>query len=124
MIRTDPRHALGSVAESAVCENLRTRGFDVIERNWRRPWGELDIIATHRGVIHFIEVKASAGERTGFEASRRADTAKMRKVLRTARSWLAERSMSPETAWQLDIVEVSIHGPSGHMRHFLNVSVP
>lgn len=40
---------------------LMKRGYKIVDRNYRRPWGELDIIAERKGKIHFIEVKSMSG---------------------------------------------------------------
>lgn len=96
----------GLAAETAVADQLRQRGFRILDRNWRRPWGELDVIAEHGGIVHFVEVKASRTSRAGFDPFLRANHAKMRKVTRTARSWLAANRYGPETEWQLDIASV------------------
>src|SRR5687767_11137375 len=86
------RTILGLEAESAVCRHLERLGYAVLDRNWRRPWGEIDIVASHGGVIHFVEVKASRRDLPGFAPALRADWRKMTKVRRTARTWLAYRS--------------------------------
>jgi len=98
---------LGNAAEEAVCGHLRALGYRIAARNWRRPWGELDIVAIGRdGVVHFIEVKASARALDGFAPEMRADGRKMAKVHRTARTWLAACGFGPDTAWQLDVASV------------------
>ena len=49
----------GKLGEDIACEYLVNRGFIIIERNFRKPWGELDIIAKDsKGVLVFVEVKA------------------------------------------------------------------
>ena len=48
----------GKLGEDLACEYLVNNKYKVIERNFRRPWGELDIIAKDsRGVLVFVEVK-------------------------------------------------------------------
>lgn len=108
MTSTDTEFGLS--AEDAVADMLKNKGFLILDRNWRRPWGELDIVAERGGVVHFVEVKASGRAVSGFEPFRRAGGAKMNKVRRTARTWLAERRYPPDTEWQTDIASV-IHGP-------------
>ena len=104
------RTQFGMRCEEAVCELLMSQGYVIRDRNWRRPWGEIDIVATLDGIVHFVEVKASTIHTTGFEPHLRANATKMRKVERTARSWLAYHSCSPETEWQLDVASVIMEG--------------
>lgn len=50
--------SIGSLGEEIAAEYLKNKGFQIIERNFRRPWGELDIIAGDKsGTLVFIEVK-------------------------------------------------------------------
>jgi len=55
----------GRKAEQAASVYLEMRGFKVLERNWRRPRCEIDIIAEKDGVRHFIEVKYRANDLQG-----------------------------------------------------------
>ena len=50
--------AKGNLAEDKACEFLLNNGFMIIERNFYSRFGEIDIIATKDGVLHFIEVKS------------------------------------------------------------------
>lgn len=112
----------GSSAESAASAWLESAGYRILDRNWRRPWGELDIVASREGVIHFIEVKASVARTAGFEPFVRAGHGKMARVLRTARTWLANYGGDHEPEWQLDVISV-IMGPDGpEFEHFEHVT--
>jgi putative endonuclease len=52
------RKRLGDSGEEIAARFLEKRGYRVLERNYRSPVGELDIIALHRGTVVFVEVKA------------------------------------------------------------------
>jgi putative endonuclease len=111
----------GSNAETAASAWLTSNGYRILDRNWRRPWGELDIVACTDGVIRFIEVKASKAHVQGFEPYVRADRKKMLKVERTARTWLAAHGYHSETPWQMDVISV-IMEPSGPLfEYFENI---
>lgn len=96
----------GSAGELAVCRYLRGMGYRILSRNWRRPWGEIDIVVEREGVIHFVEVKSATRREKGFEPFLRADGWKMHKVRRTAETWLAANQYDPDTEWQMDIASV------------------
>jgi len=49
---------VGSLGEELVVKFLIKRGYTILDRNYRRPWGELDVVAEKKGRIHFVEVKA------------------------------------------------------------------
>lgn len=115
---TTPRTELGLKAEEAVCRHLASQGYRILDRNWRRPWGELDIVAALDGVIHVVEVKASSRPTQGFEPALRADRTKMHKVLRTARTWLAQHGVDSATEWQLDVASVIMESDGHHIELF------
>ncbi|MEK7170064.1 MAG: YraN family protein [Patescibacteria group bacterium] len=48
---------VGWLGEELVVKFLMKRGYTILERNYRKPWGELDIVAEEKKKIHFIEVK-------------------------------------------------------------------
>ncbi|WP_104727979.1 YraN family protein [Helicobacter felis] len=47
----------GFIAEDLACTYLKTRGCEIIGRNFSCSFGEIDIIARRGEVLHFIEVK-------------------------------------------------------------------
>jgi ribonuclease HII len=47
----------GHKAEQVAAEFLEVQGFQIMQRNWRTKWCEIDIIAEKAGIIHFVEVK-------------------------------------------------------------------
>lgn len=52
----DP-HRLGQLGEWLAYDHLLESGFDVLARNWKTSFGEVDLIARRDGCYHFIEVK-------------------------------------------------------------------
>jgi putative endonuclease len=52
------KRATGNIGENIACNFIQARGFAVVERNYLKKWGELDIIATKDRIIHFFEVKS------------------------------------------------------------------
>ena len=54
----DDRKEIGKIAEDAVVSHLNRRGFEILERNFRKRFGEIDIIARKDSRFHFIEVKS------------------------------------------------------------------
>lgn len=48
---------MGAVAEDAAAEYLARQGHDIMERNWKTKYCEIDIVSTKNGVVYFTEVK-------------------------------------------------------------------
>ena len=60
---------LGKAAEDAVAKELKARGYEILDQNWRTRACEIDIVAKKDAVIYFTEVKyrASAAQGTGLD---------------------------------------------------------
>ena len=115
---------IGFLAEKIVAEHLSSKGYLILDKNWRRKWGELDIVASKAGAVVFVEVKANKSA-SNFAPELRAGTEKLQKVFRTARTWLAYRKYPPEQEGQIDIVLVTFDKGRGvaNIKHFKNVEV-
>ncbi|MEA4943588.1 MAG: YraN family protein [Propionicimonas sp.] len=84
------KRELGRAGEDAAADYLRRLGWHILDRNWRCPVGELDIVACEPGtpqVVVFCEVKCRSG--LGFGPPLEAITyAKQRKLQELALHWL------------------------------------
>jgi putative endonuclease len=94
---TDARRRTGQIAEDLVAERLAAKGWEIVERNARTRYGELDLVALDGPVLVFIEVKgARAGTRFGPEKPILSiDFTKQRQVRRLGTAWMAERRAFP-----------------------------
>ncbi len=110
MIPDDVRKEVGRGGEEIAAIFLARRGYRVIERNYRKKWGEIDIIAEKDGEVRFVEVKAVTIRRGEFsrEMSRLPEelvhSTKLRKVARTAALYMEEKRDRRE--YQIDVVGV------------------
>jgi len=81
---SDPRHALGERGEAAVAAWLATRGWTILARRWRCPFGELDLVALDPDdVLVAVEVKLRRCARAGnpLESIDRRRVARLRAAL-------------------------------------------
>jgi putative endonuclease len=81
------RRNLGAYGEDLAVQWYQERGFEVLDRNWRCPQGEIDIVAAKGDVLVFSEVKTRTSDIFGkpFEA---VGPAKQRRMRRLAGAWL------------------------------------
>lgn len=86
---TARRQALGRYGEDLVARWYAERGYRVLERNWRCPAGELDLVVTDGRQLVVCEVKTRSNNRfgTGFEA---ITARKQQQVRRVAAQYLRE----------------------------------
>jgi len=102
----------GNLGESIACEFLMQKGFTIKERNYRKPWGEIDIIAEKGGIVRFVEVKSVSykmidvfsRETDGYRPEERVDSRKLEKISRTAETYMAEKHLDQDR--QIDVVAV------------------
>lgn len=79
----------------------------ILARNWRRPEGELDLVALDRdGTCVFCEVRSRTGELSG-DALEAIHPRKQRQVIRAARHYLATEPTTPATGFRFDVVAVT-----------------
>ena len=116
---------LGFLAENLAARYLEKRGYTVLELNYRKPWGEIDIIASKEGILVFVEVKANRKIIAGFEPELRANNYKMIKVVRTAKTYLAEKKYDSEQEWQVDVISIGLDEPRDMAKiiHFKNIDI-
>jgi len=94
-VQGDPRQPLGRFGERIAAEHLERRGYQVIERNYRTRWGELDIVAYDGRTLAFCEVKTRRARAGGADPLESVRSSKRLRVRRMARSWLSERTDRP-----------------------------
>jgi putative endonuclease len=94
---TVQRQRIGRAAEDLVAERLAAASWEIVERNARTRYGELDIVALDRHTLVFVEVKAGrVGSAFGPERPvLGVDRRKQQRVRRLATAWMGERRDVP-----------------------------
>lgn len=114
------KQKVGKLGEDIACEFLENKGFSIVERNYLKKYGEIDIIAQKTGVIHFIEVKTVSRENISdvsreTERYRPEDNIhpwKLGRISRTIQIYLSEKNIPTEAVWKFDIVAIFLHEQS------------
>ena len=104
---------LGRYGERIAAQLLLDAGLHILDKNWRCPRGEIDIVAASGGTLVICEVKTRSGVQFGepAEAVGRVKSARLRLL---AALWLSEHP----GAWseiRFDVISV-LRGPSGPAR--------
>ncbi len=100
------RIEIGSLGEKLALEFLKAKGYRVKCKNFRTPFGELDIVATHRGSIVFIEVRTRTTSSLGppFLSVTRI---KQAHIIKNALFYL-KRYGRIDSNWRIDVVSVKL----------------
>jgi putative endonuclease len=108
----DPRHHLGRIGEDLAAEHFERLGYDIVARNHRTRWGELDLVAFDGHTLVFCEVKTRRRREGPWES---LHAAKREQVRRMGASYLAEVSDRPRAReLRFDAVGVVID-PQGRL---------
>ncbi len=127
---TSEKQKIGEIGENIACKFLVKHGFTILERNYTKKWGEIDIVAQrqeNRGLkLYFIEVKAvtrdfsnvsritpqeskasyGAGNLDQYRPEDNMHPWKLKRLSRTIQTYLVSKHVSESTEWQFDLLVV------------------
>jgi putative endonuclease len=109
------RLAPGVAGEEIACRHLLSRGYRILDRNFRCRSGEVDIVARQGDATVFVEVKERHGESHG-RGQDAVSFGKRLRVIRAARLYAARRGLS-EGPVRFDVVSVDWEGRRPRVRH-------
>jgi len=112
------RQILGREGERIAENYLKEKGYRLVERNYRCPMGELDLIALDRRVIVFIEVKTRSDFRFGVPTES-VHPRKQRKMIQAALYFLSRHRLHHREA-RFDVVGVSLAKGRPEVEHVQN----
>ena len=113
----EARRAQGDAAEERACRHLERSGFTVVERNFRTPGGEIDIVARKGDLLVFVEVRSR--EVPGFGTPEESVTpAKRRRIVAAARRYLTNVPASSWREARFDVIAIEGRGDAEVLRHY------
>ncbi len=145
---------IGRIGEEIACRFLKDRGFEILDRNYSKKWGEIDIVSclTAKALaqtgetgekdykIRFVEVKTVSRENISSVSRETLErdipeenvhSKKLRRLHRTIQSYLGEKAnVSRETLddvdWQLDIIVVflDLNNNNARIRFTEDITMP
>lgn len=92
----------GRMGESLAIGHLKKNGYQILDRNYRNRFGEIDVIARQGETIVFVEVKSRSSAQYGG-AKAAVDRAKQRKISRVALGYLKQKRQTGKKA-RFDVV--------------------
>lgn len=111
------KRQLGDLGEKVALKYLAKQGYQILDKNWQKPWGEIDLVVKNKvNEIIFIEVK------TGEKAEENVHFKKQQRLIKTAQTYLLEKNYSPDTNWQIDVIIVALDKQTkkANCRHIKN----
>jgi len=98
--------SLGNFGERVAASHLEAKGYEILERNWSVPEGEIDIIASKPAEIIFVEVRSRRGRNFGTPEESITGR-KASHVRAAAAAYLQEHPEAPETQ-RIDVIALEL----------------
>ena len=103
--RRTQKQLIGQAAENIAADFLRAKGLEILERNYLRRLGELDILARDGDVLVIAEVRTRASDRYGGAAAS-VDPRKQQRIIRAASQLLQQRRDLARLRVRFDVIAV------------------
>lgn len=117
------KRKFGDLGERIAEKCLLKKGYSIIEKNYLKPWGEIDIVAKINGALIFCEVKTREAKYVEhYLAESSVNRLKIKKLQKICETYLLEKKFPVEQKWQIDVFAVVINKEVGKARvkHFKN----
>lgn len=112
---------IGKKGEDLACEYLIKKGYTILERNYRKSYGEIDIIATKNNILVFIEVKTRTSNKFGTPLES-VTPWKLQSLLKTAQYYSMVHARLPKEL-RIDAISILLgQGKEPIIEHIENVS--
>jgi putative endonuclease len=102
------RRETGILGENLACEFLGNNGYTIIEKNFRCPRGEIDIVARRQDTLVFVEVRTKRSRSFGTPEES-ITPVKMERLRNIAAYYWQSHNDLPES-WRIDVVAVRLDG--------------
>ncbi|MBI3577642.1 YraN family protein [Candidatus Gottesmanbacteria bacterium] len=119
-----PRHKdlrkkrLGKIGEDFACDYLLKHHYRILDRNFQKRYGELDIVALDGGVLVFVEVKTRIGRKFGLPE----ESVTPRKLHEVKQTALYYKLLHPELSKDLRIDVIGIElAPDETLKYFNHI---
>src|ERR1035437_5935359 len=117
-IFTSEKQKTGEIGENVAAKFLIKHDFSILDRNYTKKWGEIDIISEKANKIHFIEVKSVARETLSnvihetsndYRPEDNMHPWKLKRLSRTIQTYILSKKIPEEKEWQVDLLVVYLN---------------
>lgn len=119
------KRIFGDLGEKIAKEYLQKHDYKIIDQNYSKRWGEIDIIAeSNEKELVFIEIKTreTSGKSSVFFPEDSVNFSKQQKIIKTAQTFLYENKCDDNIFWRIDIIAIEINKNlhTAKIRHLKN----
>lgn len=117
------KRKFGDIGEKIAARHLERKGYQIVDRNYRKPWGEIDLISKKAGLLVFCEVKTRDAKNVEhYLAESSVNYLKIKKLQKICETYLAEKRYPYDQKWQIDVLAIVVdkENKKAKIRHFKN----
>ena len=100
------KRKIGDICEGLAVRHLVKQGFSILDRNYSKKWGELDVVAKGEDGLHFIEVKGTSSP--GARPEENVHRWKQKRLHRAIQTWFLDHEGYDDYEWQIDVMAVRL----------------
>lgn len=112
---------IGQIGENIACEYLEDNSYRILERNHKKPWGEIDIIVlSPKKTLVFVEVKTMKHYVDGLKPEDQLTRDKLEKLKRSTSLYAGNSSelIDGDQGWRLDLIAITLNKPNRGGKEF------
>src|SRR3989344_9613546 len=104
---TTEKQNIGKLGEEIAVKYLEKHGYKVLDKNYRKPWGEIDIVTQQSNELIFVEVKTQNQE---FEWRPEENITRHKKhqLSRIITTYLKSNRIPEDQDWRIDVLEITL----------------
>ena len=119
---TSEKQKIGEIGENIAVKFLTKHNFSILDRNYTKKWGEIDVVAEKSEKLYFVEVKSVTSTSNWILSDRKNNVNretndnyhaednmhpwKMKRLSRTIQTYLLDKKIPEEKEWQVDLLVV------------------
>ncbi len=134
---TTEKQNIGKLGENIAVKYLEKHGYKILDRNYRKPWGEIDIIASENigknqflaqqsQELVFIEVKTqSANRRIEWRPEENITRHKKHQLSRIVTTYLKSNKIPENQNWRVDVLAITLDfkTKNAQIEHIENITL-
>lgn len=121
---TTEKQNIGKLGEDIAVKYLENHGYIILERNYRKPWGEIDIVAQKSQELVFCEVKTQ-NQRFEWRPEENITRHKKRQLSRIIITYIKEHKIPENQDWRIDVLAIKLdfETKNAQIEHTQNINL-
>jgi len=121
---TTEKQNIGQLGEDIAVKYLEKHGYKILDRNYRKPWGEIDIVAQQSDELVFIEVKAQ-NQKFEWRPEENITFHKKHQLSRIVTTYLKANKIPEDQNWRIDVLAITLNfkTKNAQIEHIENINL-